>query len=191
MAYATVEEAIAYLSKQLPNKPDNNELLTAILDRATSIVDECLEFGFADWGATPTVKALYPDGTGFLSLPPHKAGSVSLIGIGGGTVDPLQYTVDDKERYVVGLGVCWPRGRVDVTAIWGYGPPPPAVVEVVLELSVNIWRQKDRGLFTDTIGVDSAGVGNSGGVFGLVGTLTKIQRTIIEAVKRRYTTTNI
>jgi hypothetical protein len=48
---------------------------------------------------------------------------------------------------------------------------------VCLELAVNIWRGKDRGMWTETIGVDGEG--------GLrfTGGMTSQQRSILRAAK--------
>jgi hypothetical protein len=45
-----------------------------------------------------------------------------------------------------------------VTAVWGYGPTPPdAIEQLTLELAVNVWRSRDKGGFTEMVGVDGSG----------------------------------
>jgi hypothetical protein len=55
------------------------------------------------------------------------------------------------------------------------------VKEVALEIAVNIWRSKDKGLWTDIIGVESGG----GGI-RFIGGLTNQQKAILDAVKAQY-----
>ena len=48
--------------------------------------------------------------------------------------------------------------RYRVTAIWGYGPTPPdSIVELCLEIAVNIWRSRDKGGFSEVVGVEGSG----------------------------------
>jgi len=40
-------------------------------------------------------------------------------------------------------------------------PPPPSVEQVTLELAVNMWRQRDRGMWSPSSGVDGEGAWNA------------------------------
>jgi len=76
-------------------------------------------------------------------------------------------------------GAVWgdlPRYRV--TAVWGYGPTPPdSVVQLTLELAVNIWRSRDKGGFTEIVGVEG-----SGGIRQIAGLNTQ-QQMILESLR--------
>jgi hypothetical protein len=65
--------------------------------------------------------------------------------------------------------------RYRVTARWGYGPVPAEIEQVTLELAVNIWRSKDKGGFTEMVGVEG-----QGGIRA-VAHLTRGQQAVLEA----------
>ena len=77
-------------------------------------------------------------------------------------------------------GALWRAGRYAATAQWGYGAAPTAVVAVTCELAVNGWRGRDRGLFSDVVGVDG------GGAVGYNRALTNRQRFVLEQVRFQY-----
>jgi hypothetical protein len=54
---------------------------------------------------------------------------------------------------------------------------PDQVVEVVLELAVNIWRSRDKGGFSEMVGVEG------GGAIRAVSGLTKQQQATLENVR--------
>jgi hypothetical protein len=192
MAYATVEEISQYLD-QLQSTPENIDLLERILDRASSIIDEALGFSFA--GYTTGTRLVSSYGTPYLTLPPHEQGSVTAVTYG---TTPATVTVTDYAEQPDGSLLLtttadyanaypyrhnfpnWPYSLYTVTADWGYGVVPASVVEVCLELAVNIWRSRDKGLWTDVIGADG------GGGIRFIGGLTNQQRAILNAVKRRF-----
>ena len=179
MAYATVTQMRDYLP-QVKVSSEQETLLEAILARSTSMIDGALGFSFLGYDAVATLRTVLADGTNYLTLPPHESGSVTIVGYGGTT-----YT-DYAQRVVHGRGTLyraygWWRDYVDVTAKWGYGLPPASIVEVCLELAVNIWRSKDRGMFTDVIGVEG-----SGAVFIPSRMFTATQQDVVARVKAQY-----
>lgn len=182
MAYATVAEFQQYLQQ---TDATDTDVITVVLDRATSIVDEYLTFSFDGYDSVATVRKVQSWGTQSLRLPPHEAGSVTQVVYEGDTtaLDEWEYDTDTgmilRTADYPSIGV-WTVGRYAVTAKWGYGPVPEAVKEVTLELAVNIYRGRDRGMWTDIIGVD----GETGVRF--VGGVTNQQRAILKAVKARY-----
>jgi hypothetical protein len=80
-------------------------------------------------------------------------------------------------------GPCWIAARrYTVTAKWGAGPVPDALKEVTVELAVNLWREKDRGAFSDVINVEGAG----GITVGYAHAWTNRQRGILDALVLKY-----
>lgn len=193
-AYATRADLYQYL-QQLRDAADTPEddLVDAILDRATSIIDGVLGFHFAGYAASASTKQIVSYGAPVLDLPPHQAGSVASVTYGSDTIDGAYWTETDAGALAIVDSVTWqwfPRrsvwdiarwqvGIYSVSAQWGYGDPPASIVQVCLELAVNIWRSKDKGMFTDTIGVDG-----SGGV-QYIGGLTNLQKQIVQNERAR------
>lgn len=168
--------------------PTTDTLLQACLDRATGIVRGALRSMLADpafdWVAWPsaTTKIVRSYGGAYLTLPPHQAGSATLVEQVA-TTNPTSYSAladewlqESGRLYRPGL---WPiDARHRVTAVWGYGPTVPAqAIEVVLELAVNIWRARDKGGFTEMVGVEG------GGAIRAVAGLTKQQQQALENLR--------
>lgn len=190
MAYITAADLRAYLP-QVPSDTTTTNLLTAIADRATAIVDAALGFRYDP--AAAGSRTVYGTGTPYLALPPDTApGSVTSISAPAGVTVP-PYTVAGTtlialdasgnqvsvvhDPFYVHHAVwrpVWTLGApYTVTAT--YGVVPADVVQVTLEVAINIWRSKDKGSFTDVIGPDGA----AGTRF--VGGLTNQQRAILAA----------
>jgi hypothetical protein len=168
--------------------PATDALLQGVLDRATGIVRGTLRslladptFDWSAYGAAST-KIVRSYGGDHLTLPPHQAGSVTLVEQVAGT-NPTSYsTVADEwlqengRLYRPGRWLFDERYRV--TAAWGYGPTvPDQAVEVVLELAVNIWRSRDKGGFSETVGA------GGGGAIRAVAGLTKQQQQALENLR--------
>lgn len=165
-----------------------DSLLQACLDRATGIVRGAMRslladptFDWANYGAASTKIVLGVPGD-YLYLPPHQAGSVTLVEQLAAT-NPTSYTTITDEWTAEGARLYRPgrwayEQRYRVTAVWGYGPTvPDQVVEVVLELAVNIWRSRDKGGFSEMVGVEG------GGAIRAVSGLTKQQQATLENVR--------
>ncbi len=167
------------------------DLLQACLDRATTIVRDALRglladptFDYAAYGVAST-KIIAGYSGQYLTLPPHQAGSVTLVEYQSGS-NPASYsTIADQYLQESGrlyrssgwLGSVGDLPRYRVTAIWGYGSTVPnSIVELVLELAVNIWRSRDKGGFTELVGVE----GN--GAIRMIAGLNKQQIMILENV---------
>jgi hypothetical protein len=188
MRYATIEQLQAYLS-QTEDTAANVALFGTLLDRATSIVRGALRrkladdtFDYAEWGAAST-KLVRSYGGDYLALPPHQAGSATLVERQT-TTSPIAYeTVVDTWAAEGGRlyrPSRWGIDRYRVTAVWGYGPDvPDAIEEVTLEIAVNLWRAKDSGGYVTSIGVD--GEGSTRVVAGL----NKLQMHILQDVADR------
>lgn len=191
----TVAELAAYLPQVDPTLTPNVTLLPDILARATSIVEQAVEHEYSHVGASsPTTVEVYSYGSPYLMVPLHTGGISSVVGPDGVVVPSTYYTEQsDGTLYpVAGAGspvwwspsrpyptYMWAAGRYLVTADFGPSAAPPAIVQVTLEVAVNLWRSRDKGSWTDVVGVDG-----SGGV-RFVGGLTNSQQGIIETERRR------
>lgn len=184
-SWATVERIQDELEQVTPTAA-NLRLLQRKLDRATGIVRDTMRalladptFDYVAYGAAST-KIIRGHAGSYLTLPPHQEGSVTLVEYQSGTNPATYSTLADQ--YLVEGGQLYRAGgwshsgyRYRATAVWGYGPTvPDGIVQVVLEIGVNLWRGKDRGMWTDTIGADGAGsVKYTGG-------LTNLQKQVLE-----------
>lgn len=185
MAYITAADIREYL-EQVPSSKD--AVLGKIATRATSIIDQALGFSFfatgASWSSVAaSARRVQSERSTYLRLPPYQYSSItSLVLISGTTVDTTQITdyEETHDQFYLYRAAGWGALRYVVTAKYGYGPAPDSIVELCMELAINIWRAKDKGLFTELIGVEG------GGQIRYVGGLTKQQQAIIDATRRQY-----
>jgi hypothetical protein len=169
--------------------PATDVLLQNCLDRATDIVGNALRallgdptFDYAAYGVAST-KIVRGHTGQYMALPAHQAGSVTLVEYQSGT-NPATYTAL-TDQWVEEGGMLWRSynwlssygQRYRVTAVWGYGPVPDAIEELTIELAVNIWRSRDKGGFTEVVGVEG-----SGGIRAIAG-LNKQQVMILENIR--------
>lgn len=129
------------------------------MDRANDIVERAsLPVVFADYPGTATQRVVYSDGTSSIFLPPYQADSLVEIRYGSATASVTEaatYVIDyDSPQYlrmVSGYGYrpgqlpVWPVGPYYVSAKWGYGPAPAAVVQIALEQAINIFQATESG----------------------------------------------
>lgn len=167
--------------------PATDDLLQDCLDRATDTIRQALRAMLADptfdWTAWPAASTKIVRGysTGYLPLPPHQAGSVTLAEYMS-TSNPAAYAAvpdqwiqEDGSLYRAGG---WTQGRYRVTAVWGYGPDvPPTIEQLTLELAVNIWRSRDKGGFSEIVGADG------GGAVRQVAGLNKQQQATLQSIR--------
>lgn len=177
LPYITVEDIRAYLEPQLAPGPEENALLDAIALRVTDAIERVLELEFDGYTLGERSVATY--GTTRMVLPPYRAGSVTAVKWGTYTLGPETYREQDGALRTVS-GLSWGVSVYNVTAQWGLGSPPPSLQQIALELAVNAYRSKDKGSFSETIGVE----GSTDVRF--VGGFTRAQRDILEAVRRQY-----
>lgn len=164
--------------------------ITDVLERATRIVDGVSRIAFwptsqSDWPAA-SAKVVWTERSVWHKLPAYQQGSiVSIVETASG-----QAITDWEERWEAGIYHLWREAgwaarRYTVTAKWGYGPAPADIVEVTLEVAVNLWRGRDRGMFQEVqTGPTSTGAG--GGSLRFIGGLTNQQKAIIDNVRRQY-----
>lgn len=178
MSYATVEQLRTYL-KQVPSSQASDELLQAVLDRATAIIDG--ELGMHFGTAAAGTFTVYGDGTGYLAPPAFVAGSVTLVSSPSGVPVPDYVERDGLLVVTDGSGLIqtdahrgspfwgWASGvPYVVSATFGYATVPADIVEACLEIAVRIWRARDAG-FSDVVGVEGSGaVGYNGALPNLV-----------------------
>lgn len=168
--------------------PTTNSLLQSCLDRATETVRGQMRALLADptfdWAAWPSASTKIVTGVPgeYLYLPSHQAASVSLVEYMSAT-NPVAYTtitdqwLEEDGRLWRAAG--WLPQRYRVTAAWGYGPTVPAqAAEVVLELAVNIWRSRDKGGFSEVVGVEGSSA------MRVVAGLTKQQQATLVALSQ-------
>lgn len=173
--------------------PATDALLQSCLDRATDIVRNALRdllddpaFDFATYGSAAT-RVVYGKKSKYLALPAYQAGSVTLVEYQETVISPTAYsTVTDFWREEAGAlerPYGWLASDLEhyrVTAVWGYGPIPDAAVQIVLEQAVNEWRSRDKGGFSDVVGVDG-----SGGIRAISG-LNKLQMQVIQNIVAQW-----
>jgi hypothetical protein len=190
----TRAELYAYLQQVAVNVV-NDALMDDVLARATSIVEQAVEHEYSVGGSPQlTTVEVYSYGSPYLMIPVHSGAVTSVVGPDGVVVPSTYYTEQSNGTLypVAGAGspvwwspsrpyptYMWAAGRYLVTADFGPSAAPDAIVQVTLEVAVNIWRSRDKGSWTDVVGVDG-----SGGV-RFVGGLTKSQQGIIETERRR------
>jgi hypothetical protein len=169
-SWATNEELRQYLP-QITVTGDNDDLLDAILLRATGIVRDALRslladptFDYAAYGAA-SAKIVRAYDSAYLSLPAYQLSTVTLVEYQSGSTPSTYTTLTSDQWEATASGSLyrasgWYSGnnaRYRITAVWGYGPVIDSARELVLELAVNIWRSKDKGGFTEIVGVDGSG----------------------------------
>lgn len=171
-------------------EPTTDTLLQAALDRATDMVRSALRslladptFDYTAYGAAST-KIVYGYNSEYLTLPAYQLGSITLVEDQSGYSPSIYSTVDSDLYEAQADGRVYRAGgwsgatRYRVTAAWGYGPTPPdAVVQLVLELAVNIWRSRDKGGFTEIVGTEGAGA------IRQIAGLNKQQQMILEDLR--------
>lgn len=187
--YGSLTE-LRQLLPQVPQTPEVDALLTAYLTRAAGVVDLELGFAFAEYGAAAARDLRRARVGDTLDLPAYEPGSVSGVALvsGKGTSWEMTTTVSDwtplDDFGALGgplyRGAGWPDGWYRITAKWGAGPAPAEIVQVALELAVNFWRGRDRGMYSDVIGVEG------GGAVGYARALTNLQRDVLAATRRAY-----
>lgn len=182
-AYATAAQLRAYLDKLTPAQTADG-VFEPILDRARNVIDLVLGFSFFDadasWPAA-AAKAVRAERSRWLRLPPYQLGSITQIVVTGQTAAITDWEEEpDAGRGVLYRDERWEATRYTITAVWGYGPAPAAVVEVNLELAVNIWQGKAAGRFSDVIGAEG------GGAVGYAKALTGQQKLVLEKVREQY-----
>jgi hypothetical protein len=185
MAYVTVADLRGYLKQVEVGAAKDAELQT-VIDRAHQIVNDALGFTFAGYAAGDRDVRSASNVGDWLEVPYHDAGTVTDVETvtGRGSASETTETVDDwleEDDGRVYLDGGWSaRTWYRVTADWGYGDAPDSIVEVELQLAINLWRGKDRGMYSDVIGVEG------GGAVGYQRSLTNLQRMIVDDVRRRY-----
>jgi hypothetical protein len=145
-------------------------LLQDCLDRATSTIRNAMRslladptFDYSAYGAAST-KIVIGTANEYLTLPAYQLASATLVEYQSGS-NPSSYTALAANQWEAGAdGRLYRAGgwsnsaRYRVTAVWGYGPTPPdAIEQLALELAVNVWRSRDKGGFTEMVGVDGSG----------------------------------
>ena len=189
MSLITKADVYQYLD-QLTVSAENDALLDAVIPRAEDIIAEYLGYTWSAYDSVASTMIVTGSSTPWLSLPPHQPGTVTLVTLEGQT---SAYTTDYTEQPdgTLYLNNSLPYGRsgwypyrYSVTAKWGYGAVPESLKEVAIELTVNIIREKDKGMFSDVIGVDGA----NGVTVGYQRAFTNRQLAILNIYRRKFVT---
>jgi hypothetical protein len=196
MTAPTRADLYEYL-KQVPQTTANDTLLDKLLVRAGGLVNAFmrtrLRRRWTGWQtAWPAASAqlVYAWGTNTLYLQPHQLGSVTAVQQGGAYVSTQAWVEDAYSGDLLLLSrnpwftgdpryageTSWGRGPYQVTAKWGFGPMPDEVAQVILEVAVNTWRGRDRGMWTDQVN------GMGGQYLRYVGGMTKQQEMVLASV---------
>ena len=194
MAIVTVARLREYLD-QVKAGTAINTTLEHILTNAESTVVEALGFTFFDdgddWaGVTASAKRVRSENSKYLRLPAYLMGSIASISLVSGTTTTTDIEADSyeetDEHFYLYRPAGWGGARYEVTAKWGYGAAPGALVQVILELAVNTWRSKDQGSFQTSSGVDTLNNSTGGGFIKYIGGLNASQLAIIRSIRRKY-----
>lgn len=186
MALITKEDVYQYLD-QVTSTTENDALLDTICARVDSIITEYLGYTWDAFDVAATTKVVIGAGTPWLTLPPHEPGTVTSIVLGGYTDEITDWTEEAggalylTNRSPYSSHGWYPR-RYTVTAKWGMGDVPEALKEVAVEMAVNLWHERDKGSFSDVIGVEG---GNSVAV-GYKRAFTNRQEAILRIYKRKF-----
>ena len=183
--YGTVVQ-LREMLPQVAASAATDTFLTTLLERATDIVDLALGFSFAV-GGVAAAKDIRAAGGQYLELPGYTVATIASVyevdakGTTSETTEVVaatEYDILDDARLYKDDG--WGVGQwYRITAIWGWGPVPASIAQVTLEVAVNLWRGRDRGMYSDVIGVEG------GGAIGYQRALTNQQRMIIDGVRVR------
>ena len=184
MAYATLEQLRESLTQLRQDTPVDN-MLTAMLEEAASIIDGALGFSYLpveqDWtDVTATARHVRAEASEWFHLPPYQQGSITALALYQGAA-----VTDYEEAWWAGRFYLyrlegWRGDRYTITAKWGFGPAPESIRRLNIELAVNIWRTKDKGSFTEIVGVEG-----SGGI-RYIGGLNAQQKMIIQNEQRKF-----
>ena len=172
-------------------EPATDDTLQLCLDNATDTVRTTMRSMLADpafdYVAYTSASTAIVRGHGgqYLSIGAHQIGSVTIVAFESGSnpsaftalsADEWEEQADGRLYRAVGWASSGTNTRYQITANWGYGATVPgAIQEVTLELAVNIWRSRDKGGFSETIGVDGQGATRQ------VAGLTKLQMQVLTA----------
>lgn len=196
MSMVTVAQLRDYL-EQVKAGTGVDDKLDDVLARAEDIITSALGFSFfasdVAWtDVSATTKYLRSERSRWLKLHPYLYGSITSVAPVTGSGDELLVgtaitNYDETEsKFYLEREAGWGGLRYAVTAKYGYGPAPEAIVELILELAVNTWRQKSQGMFQQIMGVDKTGQAVGGGSIKYVGGLNTEQRKIIKTVRAQF-----
>lgn len=175
-------------------KSGDDTLIQECLDDATSMIDLELGFTWADYDTVATARPVLGYGTAYLLLPPHQIGSVTEVRRGTPTdtlvpsSDYTEQTTDGSLYMSTATGFpygqsYWQPGLYSVTAKWGHGPVLSALAKVCVELAINMYKERDRGMYSDVIGVDTSG----GVTVGYARAFTNSQQRTLDQIRAKYT----
>lgn len=170
---------------------EHDVLLATFCAEVQGMVELYLGFTFSGYTSATTAVA-YGRGTPWLVPPPHQAGSITSVtyepAYGGTATNIVGWAEQpDGSLYFPGswYGRLWYSGqRYVVTGNFGIGTTwPVEVKQVATEIVVNKFKEREKGMFSDVIGVEGAGGDTA---IGYKGTFTKYQKMILDRTKFKY-----
>jgi len=177
---------------QVPAGAAQDTLIHEYLERAEAMITEYIGFSYDSY--TPGTQTIINYGSEWLMLPAHEHGSITQITTEGGAVIPSITWAEDADGNVylkMGMGYTgvyaggyiWTPGRYVVTANWGWGAVPKDLELACLEITMNLWQEKNKGAHSDVVGVEGSGgelrVGYQKGI-------TNRQRMILDLHRQKF-----
>ena len=174
---------------QLEGSSAHDDLIDTICAEVEDAITLYLGFSFDGYTDETTLVAI-GNGTPWLVLPPHEQGSITTVTVTGDTTDTAITGWTEQPDGTLYLDNYYPTGRYGwnvnrftVTGNFGYGEWPAALKRVAIEMAVNAFRERDKGHFSDVVGVEGAG----GDVaVGYKGAWLKSHKAIMDLTKRKY-----
>jgi hypothetical protein len=196
-AIITADDIRAYMP-QIADTDATDDLLVDIAARASDIVlNAASPLTFTPYPAEASFEVAWGNGSSWLLLPAHQAGSVEEVRSGSSTgtlLDDAGYEVQGSTLRLVD-STEWPAyyyntrpwgmprwgyGPYYVKAKWGYGPAPAALVQVALEVAINIYQTRESGGLREAASVEG------GSIVQQVTGLSRRQREVIASIVSQY-----
>lgn len=186
MALVTRDDVKLRLN-QIEDTAEYDTLLDAICTEIEDTIVLYLGFSF-DGYADDSTAVVIGGGTPWLILPPHEAGTITTITVTGSTTEITGWTEQPDgslylDNYYPLGGYGWHQNRFTVTGNFGYGEWPESLKRVAVEMAVNAFKERDKGHFSDVVGVEGAG----GDVaVGYRGAWLKSHKAVMDLIKRKF-----
>jgi hypothetical protein len=184
--YGTLARLRAEHLTQVPTGITNDDLLIQCLTSATAIIDGALGFSFATYGAAAAKDVRCLGATDTWDIPYHSIGTVATIleiyskGTTSESTDAIT-DFDELEDGRLYYATGWARNQwYRITAVWGYGAAPEAIVKITMQKAVDIWHGRDARGSADMVNVEGPSAAPVQRAF------TWEQYQVIQQVRREY-----
>jgi hypothetical protein len=184
--YGTLARLRAEHLTQVPTGATNDSLLIQCLTSATAMIDGALGFSFADYGAATAKDVRCLGATDTWDIPYHSIGTVATIleiyskGTTSESTDAIT-DFDELEDGRLYYATGWARNQwYRITAAWGYGAAPEAIVKITMQKAVDLWHGRDARGSADMVNVEGPSAAPVQRAF------TWEQYQVIQQVRREY-----